>query len=455
LLKPEIRNNNEAIRRQAVEIVRRLRREGFDAYFVGGCVRDFIRKSVPDDYDIVTSALPEQVMALFPRTVAVGAKFGIVTVIVHGYPYEVATFRSDDVYVDGRRPSSVHFSDSREDVLRRDFTVNGLLMDPETGEIIDYVGGREDVEKRIIRTIGDPDKRFNEDYLRMLRAVRFAANLNYYLDPATGEAIERHSAKITRISAERLQEELNKILTRSGSRRGLELLARTKLLPEILPEVDRLQGVKQPPLFHPEGDVWQHTLLMLDMMPQDREPADKRRLAWGALLHDVGKAVTRTEDEKGIHFYGHVQAGEEIASGIMQRLKFSRLDREVVTDLIRCHMLFMNVQKMRKGRLKRFLRMPHFNLHLELHRLDCLASHSMLDNYEFCKDQLQLLAEADLHPPRLLTGDDLIALGYPPGKLMGEILCALENTQLEGRIATREEAEKFVHDQWSKKVASE
>jgi len=455
LLKPEIRNNNEAIRRQAVEIVRRLRREGFDAYFVGGCVRDFIRKVVPDDYDIVTSAHPEQVTAIFPRTVAVGAKFGIVTVVVHGHPYEVATFRSDDVYVDGRRPSSVHFSDSREDVLRRDFTVNGLLMDPDTGEIIDYVGGREDVEKRIIRTIGDPGKRFNEDYLRMLRAVRFAANLNYELDAATGEAIERHAVKITRISAERLQEELNKILTRPGSRRGLELLARTKLLREILPEVDSLQGVQQPPLFHPEGDVWQHTLLMLDLMPQNMEPADKRRLAWGALLHDVGKAVTRTEDAKGIHFYGHVQMGEEIASVIMQRLRFSRIDREVVTELISCHMVFMNVQKMRKGRLKRFLRMPYFGLHLELHRLDCLASHSMLDNYEFCQNQLQHMAEEDLHPPRLLTGDDLVALGFPPGKLMGEILRALENMQLEGVIATREEAEKFVRDAWDERAVIE
>ena len=455
MLKPEIRDNNDAIRRQAVEIVGKLRREGFDAYFVGGCVRDFIRKVVPDDYDIVTSARPEQVTAIFPRTIAVGAKFGVVAVVINGHPYEVATFRSDDAYIDGRRPSSVHFSDSREDVLRRDFTVNGLLMNPETEEIIDYVGGREDIEKKVIRTIGDPGKRFNEDYLRMLRAVRFAANLNYEIDPATGEAIARHSAKITQISAERLQEELNKILTRPGSRRGLELMARTKLMQEILPEVDRLQGVQQPPLFHPEGDVWQHTLLMLDLMPQNMEPADKRRLAWGALLHDVGKAVTRTEDEKGIHFYGHVQMGEEIASGIMHRLRFSRIDREVVTELIHFHMVFMNVQKMRKGRLKRFLRMPHFNLHLELHRLDCLASHSMLDNYEFCQDQLQHLAQEDLHPPRLLTGDDLLTLGFPPGKLMGEMLRALENMQLEGVIATREEAEKFIRDEWNKRAALE
>jgi len=434
----------------AVEIVRQLKREGFEAYFVGGCVRDFIRRVTPDDYDIVTSAHPEQVMAIFPRTVAVGAKFGVVAVIIESHPYEVATFRSDDAYIDGRRPSRVNFSNSREDVFRRDFTVNGLLMNPETGEVIDYVCGRDDIEKKIIRTIGEPDKRFNEDYLRMLRAIRFAANLNYEIDPATKDAIAKNAAKIKQISAERLQEELNKILTRTGTRRGFELMTGTELLREILPEVDRLQGVEQPPLFHPEGDVWQHTLMMLELLPQNGEHAGNRPLAWSALLHDVGKAVTRTEDEKGVHFYGHVRSGEEIADDIMQRLRFSRADREVITNLIHYHMVFMNVQKMRKGRLKRFLRMPDFDLHLELHRLDCLASHNMLDNYEFCRKQLQHLDEEDLHPPRLLTGDDLLALGIAPGKVMGEILRVLENAQLEGTIATREDAEKFIREKWIK-----
>ena len=434
----------------AVEIVRQLKREGFEAYFVGGCVRDFIRRVTPDDYDIVTSAHPEQVMAIFPRTVAVGAKFGVVAVIIESHPYEVATFRSDDAYIDGRRPSRVHFSNSREDVFRRDFTVNGLLMNPETGEVIDYVCGRDDIEKKIIRTIGDPDKRFNEDYLRLLRAIRFAANLNYEIDPATKDAIAKNAAKIKQISAERLQEELNKILTRTGTRRGFELMTGTELLREILPEVDRLQGVEQPPLFHPEGDVWQHTLMMLELLPRNGELASNRQLAWSVLLHDVGKAVTRTEDEKGVHFYGHVRSGEEIADDIMQRLRFSRADREVITNLIHYHMVFMNVQKMRKGRLKRFLRMPDFDLHLELHRLDCLASHNKLDNYEFCRNQLQHLDEEDLHPPRLLTGDDLLALGIAPGKVMGEILRVLDNAQLEGTIATREDAEKFIREKWIK-----
>ncbi len=436
--------------KNAVEIVRNLKREGFEAYFVGGCVRDFIRNVTPDDYDIVTSAHPEQVMAIFPRTVSVGAKFGVVAVIIESHPYEVATFRSDDAYIDGRRPSGVHFSTSREDVFRRDFTVNGLLMNPETEEIIDHVHGLKDIEKKIIRTIGDPDKRFNEDYLRMLRGIRFVASLNYEIDPATNDAIAKHAAKIIQISAERLQEELSKILTRTGTSRGFSLMAKTNLLREILPEVDRLQGVMQPPLFHPEGDVWQHTLMMLDLLPRKGKLANNRQLAWAALLHDVGKAVTRTEDEKGVHFYGHVQAGEEIAATIMQRLRFSRSDQEIITDLIRYHMVFMNVQKMRQGRLKRFLRMPDFDLHLELHRLDCRASHNILDNYEFCQDQLRHLEKEDLHPPRLLTGHDLMALGFSPGKVMGEILQALEDMQLEGTITSRQDAENYVLSKWNK-----
>jgi poly(A) polymerase len=390
-------------------------------------------------------------MALFSHTVAIGAKFGVVAVIMDGHPYEVATFRSDDIYEDGRHPSHVHFSSAKEDVFRRDFTVNGLLMDPETNEIVDYVNGCADIEKKIIRTIGDPDSRFNEDFLRMLRAIRFAANLGFIIEPATQKAIERNAAKITHISAERVQEELGKIFTRGGSRTGFELMIQTNILKEILPEVDKLKGVEQPPRFHPEGDVWQHTLNMLELLPDDGEINENLCLAWGTLLHDVGKALTRSEDEKGVHFYGHVQKGEEIADDIMQRLKFSRAQRETVLNLIHYHMVFMNVQKMRLGRLKRFLRMPDFNLHLELHRLDCLASHGMLDNYEFCRDQLQHLAEDDLHPPRLLTGNDLIALGFTPGKIIGEILQVLEDEQLEGRIRTTEEAENYVRVNWKMK----
>lgn len=435
-------------RQNAGEIVRRLKQSGYEAYFVGGCVRDFILGNASSDYDIVTSALPDQVMALFSNTVSIGAKFGVIAVIVQGRPYEVATFRSDDIYEDGRHPSRVHFSSAKEDVFRRDFTINGLLMDPETREITDYVNGRTDIEGKIIRTIGDPDSRFNEDFLRMLRAVRFAANLDFAIEPATKEAIERNASKIKQISAERLREELGKILTRGGSRRGFELMMQTGILKEILPEVEKLKGVEQPPRFHPEGDVWQHTLKMLEHLPRNGDTHENLCLAWGTLLHDIGKALTRSENENGVHFYGHVQKGEEIADDIMQRLRFSRAQRETVVNLIRQHMSFMNVQKMRPGRLKQFLRMPDFNLHLELHRLDCLASHGMLDNYEFCRDQLQSLTLDDLHPPRLLTGDDLISLGLTRGKMLGDILRALEDEQLEGRIKTPEEAINFVRANW-------
>lgn len=435
-------------RHKAEQIISRLKQAGFEAYFVGGCVRDFVRGVTPGDYDIVTSALPGQVSNLFERTVDVGAKFGVVVVIADGHPYEVATFRSDDVYEDGRRPSQVHFSSAREDVERRDFTINGLLMDATTGEILDYVDGRADIEKKIIRTIGDPAVRFNEDYLRMLRAIRFAANLDFALDGATREAIAQNAVQINKISAERVQEELNKILTRGGARRGLEIMADTGILKQILPEVDRMRGVAQPPRFHPEGDVWQHTLIMLDILSTENKSEADRALAWGALLHDVGKPVTRTEDENGVHFYGHVKLGGPIADDLMRRLRFSRTHRETVLDLIHQHMVFMNVQKMRKARLKRFLRMPDFNLHLQLHRLDCLASHGMLDNYEFCLEQLQNSEHEDLHPPRLLTGDDLLAMGFAPGKLIGEVLRALEEEQLENRVHSKEDAAAFVRTHW-------
>lgn len=388
-------------------------------------------------------------MKLFPRTVAIGAKFGVVAVIIDNHPFEVATFRSDDVYEDGRHPSRIHYSTAREDVFRRDFTINGLLMDPDTGDIIDYVNGRFDIDNKIVRTIGNPGKRFREDYLRLLRAVRFAANLHFDLEPATQDAVKREASNIRHISVERIREELNKILTSGGARRGFELMMQTDILQNILPEICRLKGVEQPPRFHPEGDVWQHTLKMLELLPADGEREKNICLAWGTLLHDVGKALTRSEDEKGVHFYGHVQQGEIIADTIMQRLKFSRMQRETVVNLIRQHMVFMNVRKMRPGRLKRFLRMPDFDLHLELHRLDCLASHGMLDNYEFCREQLQILALDDLHPPRLLTGNDLIAMGFTPGKIIKDILLAVEEEQLEGRIQSVEQAINYVRNRWN------
>ena len=442
--------NIKASRETAISIVRRLQKSGHEAYFVGGCVRDLLRGAEPGDYDIVTSAKPDEVYPLFPRTVPVGMRFGVVIVVEEGHNYEVATFRSEEDYGDGRRPSHVEFTTAEDDSRRRDFTVNALLMDPLAGSIIDYVGGKEDIERRLIRTIGSAQERFAEDHLRMLRAVRFAANLGYEIDIETLDAIKLNAPAIHRISAERIRDELTKLLTRGGARRGMEILAETGLLAEILPEVYALRGVEQPPQYHPEGDVWEHTLRMLDLLPSWKGQENDDRLAWAVLMHDVGKALTRSENETGIHFYGHVREGEKIAEKLMRRLKFSRRDMETILALIHCHMLFIHVQEMRPNRLKRFLRMPDFDLHLELHRLDCLGSHAFLDNYEFCKSKLMEVRADELHPPRLLNGDDLITMGFSPGPLFNEILRAVEDAQLDGEISTSEEARRLVRKRWRK-----
>ncbi|MGO9137631.1 MAG: CCA tRNA nucleotidyltransferase [Syntrophales bacterium] len=432
--------------------MRRLRDAGYEAYFVGGCVRDLLRGVVPGDYDIVTAARPEDVCLLFPHTVPVGITFGVVIVVEEGHGYEVATFRVESGYEDGRRPSHVEFTSAYGDVCRRDFTINALLMDPMTGNVIDYVGGEKDIEDRVIRTIGNPDERFAEDHLRMLRAVRFSANLGYTIHQDTYGAMKRHAFEIKHISAERIRDELTKILTHGGARHGMEIMAETGLLAEILPEVDCLRGIEQPPAFHPEGDVWEHTLQMLDLLPAGEGVENDSHLAWGVLLHDVGKAHTGSIDNSGIHFYGHVREGENIAEALMQRLRFSRADMETILAMIHYHMLFMNVADMRPSRLKRFLRMPDFQLHLELHRLDCLASHGFLDSYEFCMSKLTEVGEDDLRPPRLLTGDDLVAMGFPPSPLFGEILDAVEDAQLDGTISTSDEARRLVMDRWADKL---
>jgi len=431
---------------EALHIVRILRSADHEAFFVGGSVRDLLRGEAPDDYDIVTSAHPEQVMALFPRTYPVGVSFGVVLVSEGDHAHEVATYRKESEYEDGRHPSQVSFATAIEDVCRRDFTVNGLLMDPETGEIVDYVGGVADIERKVIRTIGNPEDRFAEDHLRMLRAVRFAANLGFLIDAETLAAVKRHAADIVRVSAERIREELTRILNGPGPRQGMELLQATGLLSQLLPEIEALRGVSQPPRFHPEGDVWEHTLIMLALLPQERRhdtDADGR-LAWAVLLHDVGKPPTRTESETGVHFYGHVKEGVGIAAAIMRRLKFSKADLDVVLALIENHMRFMHVQDMRPNTVKKFLRMPDFDLHLALHRLDCLGSHGSLDNDIFCRGKLQELSMEDLHPPRLLTGHDLLALGFQPGPLFREILNALEDAQLSGEVTTAQEARQLV-----------
>ena len=431
-------------RAAATAIVERLRRAGHEALFVGGCVRDILRGIEPADYDIATSARPDQVQALFPRTLPVGAAFGVILVIEGGSRYEVATYRTEAEYEDGRRPSQVSYATAEADARRRDFTINGLLLDPETGRIVDHVGGRADIARRRVRTIGDPELRFAEDRLRMLRAVRFAANLDYEIHPATLAAIRNHASSILHVSSERIRDELTKILTAGGAKRGMELLADTGLLAAILPEVDRLRRLDQPARFHPEGDVWRHVLKMLTHLPAFPDDHADARLAWSVVLHDVGKAGTRTEDDSGVHFHGHVQKGEEIASCLLRRLKFSASDTATVLALIHEHMTFMQVREMRPGRLKRFLRMPDFSLHLELHRLDCLGSHGMLDHYDYCRKKLDELTLEALHPPRLLSGDDLIDMGFAPGPRFKDMLRAVEDAQLNDRITTKEEARNFL-----------
>jgi poly(A) polymerase len=420
----------------AIEIIQLLRDRGHKGYLVGGCVRDRLLGGNPKDYDIATDARPDEILRYFPEAGKVGAHFGVVLVRGgRGASVEVATFRSDHSYSDGRRPDHVEFeADPRQDVLRRDFTINALLEDPLTGEVFDYVGGRQDLQKGIIRAIGDPIRRFGEDRLRMLRAIRFAARLGFEIDERTFAAIRQMAPLIHEIAAERVRDELMRILREGNARRGFELLDRSNLLAEILPEVKAMQGVAQPPQFHPEGDVWTHTLLMLGKMT-----CPSPTLAMGVLLHDVGKPPTFRVAER-IRFDGHVEAGVEIGARILERLKFSRDDSARILALISNHMRFKDVQAMRESTLKRFLRLPQFDEHLELHRLDCLASHGHLDNWEFVNQKRATLPAEDIRPPRLLTGQDLIAEGFQPGPAFGKALEEIETAQLEGQIRTKEEA---------------
>jgi putative nucleotidyltransferase with HDIG domain len=425
----------------ARHVAETLRRAGYLAYFVGGCVRDLLLGRSPKDFDVSTDAPPERILELFPGSDQVGAHFGVVLVKGGGRHVEVATFRSDRDYVDGRRPAAVRFeTDPRQDVLRRDFTINGLMMDPETGDVLDFVGGRGDLQERLVRAIGDPEVRFREDHLRLLRAVRFGARLGFAIEPATLGAIRRNHAAIARVSAERARDELSRILTEGGARYGFELLDATGLIEDLLPEVAAMKGVAQPPEFHPEGDVWVHTLLLLEKF--ERPTA---ALAWGALLHDVGKPPTFRVAER-IRFDGHVEEGVRLARGILGRLRFSREDQEQVEALVANHMRFMDVHRMKQSTLKRFLRVPRFTEHLELHRLDCLAGSGRLDNYEFVRGKLEELPEEQLKPTPLLTGRDLIAAGYTPGPDFSKMLAAVEDAQLEGRIHSREEALELVEE---------
>jgi putative nucleotidyltransferase with HDIG domain len=430
---PDLSREREAL---AIEIIKSLRAHNHQAFLVGGCVRDRFWGITPKDFDVSTDARPDQIVSLFPRAQLVGAKFGVV-LVKHSSDVcvEVATFRSEGNYVDGRHPEDVRFeTDPVRDAQRRDFTINGLFEDPLAARLYDFVGGKADLQARVLRTIGLPDQRFEEDHLRLLRAVRFAARFQLTIDEQTMRGMQRFAPEICRVSAERIREELVRTLTEGGARYGFELLHLAGLLEYVLPEVKACQGVEQPPEFHPEGDVWKHILLMLESM---RDPS--RTLAWGVLLHDIGKPPTFRVAER-IRFDGHAEVGTEMARYRLEQLKASGEDVERVSSLVANHMRFKDVPHMRVSTLKRFLRTPHFEEHLELHRLDCLASNGRTDVYDFVRSKLAEFNTEQLRPPRLLTGDDLIQAGYVPGPSFKRAIELTETAQLEGEIETREQA---------------
>jgi poly(A) polymerase len=425
----------------ATAIVRRLRDAGHAAYFNGGCVRDMVRRVEPHDIDIATSATPEQVQAFFPKTVAVGAQFGVVLVLEGEHQFEVATFRSDEAYVDGRRPTSVHFGSPEEDAQRRDFTINGLFFDPIANEIIDFVGGRADIAGKIVRAIGAPRQRFAEDKLRLLRCIRFASSLGFEIEAKTFAAVLELAAQIEVVSAERIRDELIKIFTRPNAGRGLELLDTSGLLKEILPEIVAMKGVEQPPEFHPEGDVFAHTKLMLDALP----PTPSEVLAFAVLLHDVGKPPTFERATDRIRFSEHDRIGAAMTEAVLRRLRFPNNLIEQIVHCVAEHMRFQYVQQMRPAKLKRILARETFADELELHRIDCESSHRNLENYEFLKIKAAELPLEVIKPQPLLTGHDLLTLGLMPGPKVGQILREVEELQLEERLKSRAEALAYAH----------
>jgi poly(A) polymerase len=460
----------------AISIVRTLRDQGHRAYLVGGCVRDLLLKREPADYDIATDATPDDVMRIFPETYAVGAQFGVVLVPLpeseraamgegqeadaeqhafsghqHKFCIEVATFRCDVGYSDGRHPDEVRFSrDPKEDVQRRDFTINGLLLDPLSDEVLDFVGGQADLKAGIIRAIGNPELRFSEDKLRMLRAVRFAARFEYQIDPATFEAIRKLAAQIHQVSRERVRDELTRMLTEGHARRAFQLLDETGLLREVLPEITAMKGIEQPPEFHPEGDVFVHTLLLLENLPR---PCPMT-LAWGALLHDVGKPPTFRRAPDRIRFDEHAKVGTKMAEAICRRLRFSNEDTDQILSLVENHMRFGDVERMKPSTFKRFIRLPRFDEHMQLHRLDCEASHRSLRLYDFTREKRAELPASAISPEPLITGDDLIAAGYAPGPVFKQILSAVEDAQLDGGLQSKKQAMKFVSQKFPRNAVA-
>lgn len=445
-------------RQFAESVCGRLRDAGYQAYLVGGCVRDILLGRAPADYDVATDATPAKVLELFPQSITVGAEFGVVLAVEEAgknaregetrNEVEVATFRSDVGYSDGRHPDRVVYAKSpEEDARRRDFTINALLLDPATGNVLDFVGGEKDLEEGTIRAVGEPARRFREDKLRLLRAVRFASRFGYRIEEETFRAIHEVAPAIPQVSAERVRDELTKLLTEGAARRGFEMLDETGLLEILLPEVAKMKGVEQPPQFHPEGDVWTHTLLMIEQLPA----GCSRTLAWAVLLHDVGKPPTFAPPvgpSGRIRFDDHVGVGTRMAEAICRRLRFSNEETQQIAALVANHLRFKDAPQMKPSTLKRFVRLNHFEEHLELHRLDCLSSHRNLQNYEYVRRFLAETPREQMRPPCLLTGDDLQDMGFRPGPPFKVILHAVEEAQLNGEIGTPEEAREYVREHY-------
>jgi len=434
----------------ALDIVKKLQKSGHTAYFAGGCVRDSILRVQPKDYDVATSASPDQVEKLFEKTVPVGKQFGVMLAIVEGEQFEIATFRKEGGYQDGRHPSWIKKSDPEEDAKRRDFTVNGLFYDPIKDEIIDYVGGVEDIHHQLISTIGKPEERFSEDKLRLIRAVRFASTLGFKLEEQTWFTLKKMAPEIKMVSSERIRDELVKIFTRPNAGLGLELLSESGLLKEILPEVEAMKGCAQSPDYHPEGDVFVHTQLLLDKLENPTVT-----LAFSCLLHDVGKPPTFTRDGDKIHFYEHDRIGADMTREIMMRLRFSNKEIDAVAAAVSNHMRFMHVKEMRQGKLKTFLARDTFQEELELHRIDCSSSHGKLDNYEFLKAKIQEFRADELKPKPFLTGHRLMAAGISAGPVMGQIIREGYELQLEGRFENEDAAVQWAKERWQKLVDTE
>ena len=434
----EITDKN-LLKETAIGIVKRLREKNFSALFAGGCVRDMLMGSVPEDYDIATDARPDDIINIFERTVPVGIHYGVVLVIENGFEFEVATFRSDGTYTDGRHPDTVTFCDARGDALRRDFTINGMFYDPINDEHFDYVGGREDMQARLIRAIGNPSERFNEDRLRMIRAVRFACRFDYKIEDQTAEAIKKLYDKILTVSMERTRDELRKILTGPNPHTGIKMMDDLNLLNEILPEVTAMKGVRQPENYHPEGDVFTHTLLTLSELAASQTSVDSWELAMAVLLHDIGKPVT-FEIADRIRFNNHDNIGADMSERICERLKMSNAEKERITWLVKMHLYLRHAQQMRISKLKRLFAHEGYPELAELYRVDSLASTGDLEDYNFCQNMLEELQEEEIKPEPLITGNDLIAMGLKPGPIFSKVLDAIKDDQLEQKITTKEEA---------------